>query len=182
MIEEKNERWRLSVLLFNVYAFYTRERGWLNGSRRIRDREVSGSIPGRSIEIMFFSMVSFRCWRLFRYPFHPRVTAVARERSRSFCQKWRLQVTAKHTCILRIWLRMKWHCKLVHGVHRTYAETAAVWHSEYSSRDAEKSHSYTLYRSTIYTHWHAHIHTYGFWWPWSLFKFTAASESLMYFF
>ena len=44
---------------------------------------------------------------LFRYPFHPRVTAVARKRSRSFCQKCRWQVTAKHTCILPMWLRMK---------------------------------------------------------------------------
>ncbi len=32
---------------------------------------------------------------LFRYPFHPRVTAVARKRPRSFCQKCRWQVTAK---------------------------------------------------------------------------------------
>ena len=33
-----------------------------------------------------------------------RVTAVARKRSRSFCQKCRLQVTAKHTHTLPIWL------------------------------------------------------------------------------
>ena len=33
---------------------------------------------------------------LIRYPFHPRVTAVARERPRSFCQKYRWQVTPKH--------------------------------------------------------------------------------------
>ena len=31
-----------------------------------------------------------------RYPFHPCVAAVARKRSRSFCQKCRWQVTAKH--------------------------------------------------------------------------------------
>ena len=31
----------------------------------------------------------------FRYPFHPRVTTVARKKSRSFCQKCRWQVTAK---------------------------------------------------------------------------------------
>ena len=29
---------------------------------------------------IFFSRVNFLCWRLFRYPFHPRVTAVARKR------------------------------------------------------------------------------------------------------
>ena len=34
---------------------------------------------------------------LFRYPFHPRVTAVARKRYRPFYQKCRWQVTAKHT-------------------------------------------------------------------------------------
>ena len=45
---------------------------------------------------IFFSRVDFLCWLLFRYPFHPRVTAVARKRPRSFCQKCRWQVTAKH--------------------------------------------------------------------------------------
>ena len=36
------------------------------------------------------------CADLFRYPFHPRVTAVARKRSRSFCQRRRLQLNT-HT-------------------------------------------------------------------------------------
>ena len=44
---------------------------------------------------IFFSGVDFRCWLLFRYPFHSRVTTVARKKSRSFCQKCRWQVTAK---------------------------------------------------------------------------------------
>ena len=44
---------------------------------------------------------------LFRYPFHPRVTAVARKRPRSFCPKCRWQVTAKRACPLRMWLCMK---------------------------------------------------------------------------
>ena len=39
----------------------------------------------------------------FRYPFHPRVTAVARKRPRSFCQKRRWQVTAKHAYTLLMW-------------------------------------------------------------------------------
>ena len=43
----------------------------------------------------------------FRYPFHPRVTAVARKRPRSFCQKCRWQVTVKHAYTLRMWLCMK---------------------------------------------------------------------------
>ena len=32
------------------------------------------------------------------YPFHPRVTAVARKRFWPFCQKNMWQITAKHTC------------------------------------------------------------------------------------
>ena len=55
-----------------------------------------------------------------------RVTAVARKRSRSFCQKWRWQVTAKHAYTLRMWLCVKWHGAWLYGVHRTCAETAAV--------------------------------------------------------
>ena len=35
-----------------------------------------------------------------RCPFHPRVTAVARKRPRSFCQKYRWQVTPKHAYTL----------------------------------------------------------------------------------
>ena len=56
------------------------------------------------------------------------VTAVARKtkRPRSFCQKCRWQVTAKHAYILRMWLCMKWHGAWLYGVHRTCAETAAV--------------------------------------------------------
>ena len=73
-----------------------------------RDWKVAGSNPCRNSRI-FFSRVNFLCWLLFRYPFHPRVTAVARERARSFCQKCRWQVTAKHAYTLRMWLCMKWH-------------------------------------------------------------------------
>ena len=62
----------------------------------------------------------------FWYPFHPRVTAVARKRSRSFWQKCRWQVTAKHAYTLRMWLCMKRHGAWLYGVHRTCAETAAV--------------------------------------------------------
>ena len=80
---------------------------WLE--RRTRDRKVAGSNPCWSGGRIFFSRVDFLCWLLFRYPFHPRVTAVARKRSRSFCQKRRWQVTAKHACTLRMWLCMKWH-------------------------------------------------------------------------
>ena len=37
---------------------------------------------------------------LIRCPFHPRVTAVARKRPRSFCQKYKWQVTPKHAYTL----------------------------------------------------------------------------------
>ena len=61
-----------------------------------------------------------------RYLFHPHVTAVARKRSWSFCQKRWWQVAAKHTYTLCMWLCMKWHGAWLFGVHRTCAETAAV--------------------------------------------------------
>ena len=50
-------------------------------------RKVAGSNPCWSGGIIFFSTVNFLCWLLYRYSFHPRVTAVARKRPRSFCQK-----------------------------------------------------------------------------------------------
>ena len=97
---------------------------WLK--RRTRDWRVAGSNPCWSGGRIFFSMVDFLCWLLFRYPLHPRVTAVARKRSRSFCQKYRWQVTAKHAYTLRMWLCLKWHGAWLYGVHRTCAEMAAV--------------------------------------------------------
>ena len=97
---------------------------WLE--RRTRDWKVAGSNPCRSGGRIFFSGVDFLCWLSFRYPFHPRVTAVARKRPRSFCQKCRWQVTAKNAYTLRMRLCMKWHGAWLYGVYRTCAETAAV--------------------------------------------------------
>ena len=91
-----------------------------------------GSDPGRSGRRIFFSRVNIFPWHLFWYPFHPCVTllcskhqltnhcvtTVACTRSQSFCPKCRCQVTAKQTCTLPVWLWIKWHCKLVCGVHR----------------------------------------------------------------
>ena len=70
----------------------------------------------------FSSPGSTFCADSFRYPFHSSVTAVARKRSRSFCQKQRWQVTAKHAYTLRMWLDM------VHGcmVYTERAKMAAV--------------------------------------------------------
>ena len=73
---------------------------WLE--HRTRDWKVAGSNPCWNGGRIFFSRVDFLCWLLFRYPFHPRVTTVARKKSRSFCQKYRWQVTAKHAYTLRI--------------------------------------------------------------------------------
>ena len=63
---------------------------WLE--RRTHDRKVASSNPGRSSGRIFFSRINFVCWLSFS-PFHPRVTAVARNSPRSFCQKCRWQVT-----------------------------------------------------------------------------------------
>ena len=75
---------------------------WLE--HRTRDWKVAGSNPCWNGGRIFFSRVDFLCWLLFRYPFHPRVTAVARKKSRSFCQKCRWQDTAKHAYTLRMWI------------------------------------------------------------------------------
>ena len=53
-------------------------------------------------------------------------TAVARKRSRSFCQKCRWQLKAIQAYTLRMWLCMKIHGAWLHGVHRTCTEKAAV--------------------------------------------------------
>ena len=88
-------------------------------------RAPNSWLKGRGFESLqeqreiFWSKVSFLCWLLFRYPFHPRVTAAACKRSRSFCQKYRWKVTAKHACTLGMWLCIKLHGAWLYGVHRT---------------------------------------------------------------
>ena len=97
--------------------------------RRTCVRKVAGSNPCRSGGIIFFSTVNFLCWFLYRYSFHPRVTAVARKRPRSFCQKCRWQITAIHAYTLRMWLCMKWHGAWLYGVHRTCRDGSSfMWH------------------------------------------------------
>ena len=49
-----------------------------------RDRKFSDSTSGISGGKIFFPMVNVLCRLLFRYPFHPRVTAVARKFSPLF--------------------------------------------------------------------------------------------------
>ena len=62
----------------------------------------------------------------FRYPFHPCVTAVARKRSRSFCQKCRWLVTAKHAYAVTYVALHEVHGAWLYGVHRICTEMAAV--------------------------------------------------------
>ena len=89
------------------------------------DWQIAGSSPCRSGGRIFVSVVNFLCWLLFRCPFHPRVTAVARKRSRSFCQSagGRLQLNT-HTPYV---CGCAWS-DMVHGcmVYTERAETAAV--------------------------------------------------------
>ena len=80
---------------------------------RTRDQKVVGSNPCWSGGRIFYSRVNFLCWLLFRYPFHPRVTAVARKRPWSFCQKRRWQVTAKHAYTLHMALHEVTWCMVV---------------------------------------------------------------------
>ena len=120
---------------------------WLE--RRTHDRKVPGSSPGRRGGRIFFSRVNFLCWLLFRYQFHPSVTAVARKRPRSFCQKCRWQVTAKDAYTLPMWLWMKWHCKLVHG-WMAYKEPAPkrqhfTWHQPCNTQRALPVHHFRGY-------------------------------------
>ena len=100
---------------------------WLE--HRIRDRKIAGSHPCWDGRRIFFSWVNFLCWLLFRYLFHPSVTAVARKTPRSVCQKRRWQVTAKHAYTLRMWLCMKWHGAWMYGVHITHRDgNSFMWH------------------------------------------------------
>ena len=96
----KNNVYKYATVLFMAWGAGIAQ--WLE--RRTRDWKVAGSNPCWNGGRIFFSRVDFLCWLLFRYPFHPRVTTVARKKSRSFCQKCRWQVTAKHAYTLRMWL------------------------------------------------------------------------------
>ena len=73
---------------------------WLE--RRTRDQKVASSNPGRSSGRIFFSRISFLCWlTLISVSVPPHVTAVARKRPRSFCQKCsgRLQINTPYSVI-----------------------------------------------------------------------------------
>ena len=91
--------------------------------RWTHDQKVAGSNPCRSGGRIFFSRVNFLYWLLFQYP------RVASKKSQSFCQKCRWQVTAKHTCTLRMSLCMKWQGAWWYGVHRMrWDGSSFMWH------------------------------------------------------
>ena len=93
------------------------------------DWKDMGLNPCRSSRSIFLSRLNFLCWLLFQYLFHPCFTAIACKRSRSFCQKCRWQVKAKHACTLHMWLCMKWHGAQLYGVHRTHQDGSSfTWH------------------------------------------------------
>ena len=88
-----------------------------------RGQKAAGLNPCRSGG-RIFSRVNFLCWLLFQYLFHPRVTAVARKRPRSFWQKCRLQLNshAPYVC------GFAWS-DMVHGIHRTRRDGRSfMWH------------------------------------------------------
>ena len=91
---------------------------------------VLDSSPRRSGGRIFFSGVNFLCWLLFRYPFHPRVTAVhvkyPGHSAGSACGRLELNMHAPYLCSLCI----NWR-DIMHGcmVYTEPAETAAVSHS-----------------------------------------------------
>ena len=145
------------------------------------DWKVMNSSPCRSSRRIFFSMVSFLCWLLFWYPFHPRVTAVACRRSQSFCQKGRWQVTDKHTCTLCMWFCMNWHGAWLYGVHRMHREGSSfTWHQpcqccKYTTSVDIQNHATKTSHSCIITCEHSESA-----WEWriALFKKTINSWCL----
>ena len=68
---------------------------WLE--RRTRDRKVASSNLRQARRDNFLLHSQLCVLTLIRCPFYSRVTAAARKRSRSFCQKCRWLVTLKHT-------------------------------------------------------------------------------------
>ena len=93
---------------------------------RTCDRKVPGSSPHRSGWRIIFSSVNFCTDYYYGFRSTP---AVARKRSRSFCEKSRWQVTAKgllHLTYVALNEVPLWIGTRLYGVHRTCAETATV--------------------------------------------------------
>ena len=82
-----------------------------------RDRKVASPNPDRSGGRIFFFGVNFVCWLLFGVRYTPRVTAAARKRPRSLCQKCRWQITLQHVYTL----------DPAKSKYADYAATSIVW-------------------------------------------------------
>ena len=83
---------------------------------------------------------------LFRCPFHPRVTAVARKRPRPFCQKFRWQVTTQMHTPLSQRSRSELTMPLSRHSVGTYQET-----SSHATRQGTLGHSRLGSQSLIFT-------------------------------
>ena len=85
----------LSVSNLTYIIYGTGIACWLE--RRTRDRKVASSNPGRSGRRIFFFRVNCACCLLFCVRSTPTsITAVARKRPQSFCQKCKRKVTPKN--------------------------------------------------------------------------------------
>ena len=84
------------VMSMNLKCYEEWIAQWLERRTRIERSRVR--IPAGAAGEFSFPGSTF-CADLFQYPFYPRVTAVAHKRPRSFCQKHRWQVTAKHAYV-----------------------------------------------------------------------------------
>ena len=101
--------------------------------QQTRDGKFSGLNPGRRT---FFPWSIFCADSYFAICLTPHVTAVARKRTRSFCQKCRWQVTTKHACTLCVPMPTCAYVALnddttvtgawFYGVHRTCTDATAV--------------------------------------------------------
>ena len=83
----------------------------LTVEHRTRDRKVASSNPGRSGRRIFFSKINFLCWLLHGVRSTTRVTAVARKRPRSFCQKCRWQLNPNTQTSLTYEVGVGWLCR-----------------------------------------------------------------------
>ena len=118
-----------------------------------RDWKVAGLNPCMSGRKIFFPRVDFLCWLLFQYPFHPRVTAVARKRSWSFCQKCRWQVTAKKRMHLTyVALHEVTWCTVVWSTQNLRRDGCSfIWHHMRPQWVCSRERRIALYkRSSIY--------------------------------
>ena len=102
---------------FNIYTFIpiSAALGQISRSLHCRNDEYDNRLLWtRYIKIF-----------LFRYPFHPRVTAVACKRPQPCCQKCRWQITANYACAYVALHEVTW----LYGVHRTRRDGSSfMWH------------------------------------------------------